>query len=64
MDTLMNRFYAGWRVELHPEKGVPYIREITESESYMVLRLPEKKQELIVQQAPVTKVTQQLMFEF
>jgi hypothetical protein len=64
MDTLMNRFYAGWRVELHPEKGVPYIRQITESESYMVLRLPEKKQELIAQQAPVTKVTQQLMFEF
>ncbi len=64
MDTLMNRFYTGWRVELHPEKGVPYIREITESESYMVLRLPEKKQELIDQQAPVTKVTQQLMFEF
>ena len=64
MDTLMNRFYAGWRVELHPEKGIPYIRQITESESYMVLRLPEKKQELIAQQAPVTKVTQQLMFEF
>ena len=64
MDTLMNRFYAGWRIELHPEKGVPYIREITESESYMVLRLPEKKQELIDLQAPITKVTQQLMFEF
>jgi hypothetical protein len=64
MDTLMNRFYTGWRVELHPEKGVPYIREITETESYMVLRLPEKKQELIDQQAPVTKVTQQLLFEF
>jgi len=64
MDTLMNRFYGGWRIELHPEKGVPYIREITESESYMVLRLPEKKQELSVQQTPVVKVTQQLMFEF
>ena len=64
MDTLMNRFYAGWRIELHPEKGVPYIREITESESYMVLRLPEKKQELTDLQAPVTKITQQLMFEF
>lgn len=63
-DTLMNRFYAGWRIELYPEKGVPYIREITEEESYMVLRLPEKKQELIDQLAPVTKVTQQLMFEF
>jgi len=64
MDTLMNRFYAGWRIELHPEYGVPYIREIAEGESYMVLRLPEKKQELNVQQMPSPKVTQQLMFEF
>ena len=59
MDTLMNRFYAGWRIELHPEHGVPYIREIAESESYMVLRLPEKRQELQVQQTPEQKVTQQ-----
>ena len=64
MDTLMNRFYAGWRIELHPKHGVPYIKEITESESYLVLRLPEKKQELVVQQEPVSRVTQQLMFEF
>ena len=64
MDTLMNRFYAGWRIELHPEHGVPYIREIAESESYLVLRLPEKKQELVFQQTSVPKITQQLMFEF
>lgn len=64
MDTLMNRFYARWRIELHPEHGVPYIKEIEESESYMVLRLPEKKEEFDVQQTPVPKVTQQLMFEF
>ncbi len=64
MDTLMNRFYAGWRIELQQEHGVPYIREIAEKESNMVLRLPEKKQELIEQQIPVKNVTQQLMFEF
>ena len=64
MNTLMNRFYAGWRIEPHPEHGIPYIREIAESESYMVLRLPEKKQELDVQQTPVPKISQQLMFEF
>ena len=64
MDTLMNRFYAGWRIELHPGHGVPYIREIAESESYMFLRLPEKKKEFDVQQTPVPKVTQQLLFEF
>ena len=64
MDTLMNSFYAGWKIEHHPEHGVPYIREIAESESYLILRLTEKKQELVVQQTPVPKVTQQLMFEF
>ncbi len=64
MDTLMNRFNTGWRIELHPEHGVPYIREITESESYLVLRLPEKKQQVFDQQSPIPKVTQQLMFEF
>jgi hypothetical protein len=64
MDTLMNRFYAGWRIELHLEHGVPCIREIAETESYMVLRLTEKRQELNIQQTPVPKVTQQLMFEF
>ena len=62
MDTLMNRFHAGWRIELHPEKAVPYIREITKEESYMVLRLPEKKQEIIVKNAQA--VQQQLLFEF
>jgi hypothetical protein len=64
MDTLMDRFYSGWRIELHPEKGVPYIREIAEAESYMVLKLPEKKQETIVKQASVAGVSQQLLFEF
>jgi len=60
MDTLMNRFYAGWRIELHTEKAVPYIREITKEESYMVLRLPEKKEEIVQKQS----ASQQLLFEF
>ncbi|QGY47758.1 N-6 DNA methylase [Maribellus comscasis] len=64
MDTLTNRFYAGWRIELHPEHGVPYIREVTEAESYMVLRLPEKKQEIVAKQVPEAGVSRQLLFEF
>lgn len=64
MDTLMNRFYTGWRIELHPEHSVPYIREISETESYMVLKLPEKKPEIFSKQQPVTGVSQQLLFEF
>lgn len=62
MNTLMNRFYAGWRIELHLEKAVPYIREITKEESYMVLKLPEKKQEIIAKNTQA--VSQQLLFEF
>ena len=58
------RFYGGWRVELHPEHGVPYIREITEAESYLVLKLPEKKQEIITNQVPKAGISQQLLFEF
>ena len=64
MDTLTNRFYAGWRIELHPEHGVPYIREVTESESYLVLMLPEKKQEIVAKQVPEAGVSRQLLFEF
>ncbi|MDX9882615.1 MAG: N-6 DNA methylase [Prolixibacteraceae bacterium] len=64
MDTLMNRFYAGWRIELHPEHGVPYIREISETESYLVLKLPEKKQEIVAKQTPKAGISQQLLFEF
>jgi hypothetical protein len=64
MDTLMNRFYAGWWVELHPVHRVPYIRGITEAESYMVLKLPEKKQEPIAKQVPKAGISQQLLFEF
>ena len=60
MDTLMNRFYGGWRIELHLEKAVPYIREITKDESYIVLRLPEKKEEIAKKQS----ASQQLLFEF
>ena len=60
MDTLMNSFYAGWKIELHPEKAVPYIREITKEKSYLVLRLPENKEEIVKKQA----ASQQLLFEF
>ena len=59
MDVLMNHFYTGWRIELHPEKAVPYIREITKEESYLVLRLPENKRH---SEKPIH--AQQLLLEF
>ena len=43
MDTLCNRFYGGWQIDIHPVHIVPFVREIHEAESYIVLRLPEVK---------------------
>ena len=45
MDSLSNRFYGGWQIDIHPEKSVPYIREITQDESLIYLRIPETKPE-------------------
>jgi hypothetical protein len=45
MDSLCNRFYGGWKIRIHPVKPVPFVREITEAESYMYLRLPEPEPE-------------------
>lgn len=41
MDSLSNRFYGGWKIELDPLHLVPVVYEIGESESSIVLRLPE-----------------------
>lgn len=45
MDSLCNRFYGGWKIDIHPEKAVPYIREISQEESSIFLRIPETKPE-------------------
>lgn len=53
MDSLANKFYSGW--EIFPSvKGIPCIRQITEKESYLLLRMPDK----------IEVPQQQLMFEF
>ena len=40
---MRNRFYGGWQIDIHPVHIVPFVREIHEAESYIVLRLPEVK---------------------
>jgi hypothetical protein len=40
MDSLSNQYFGGWVIE-HTIKGIPRIREITERESYIHLKLPE-----------------------
>ena len=32
MDTLCNRFYGGWQIDIHPVHIVPFVREIHEAE--------------------------------
>lgn len=59
MDTLANKFYGGWRIDLH-EGGVPYLRSISEEQSMMVLRLPMHQPK--PQPQPAQK--QQLVFNF
>ena len=46
MDTLGNRFYGGWKIDLYPATPVPYVREITEDESYMFLKVPVTESKL------------------
>ena len=63
MDSLSNKFYSGWSIE-PTIKGLPRIREITEKESFIHLKLPggssegEKGKKLI--ELPLQK---QLVFE-
>jgi len=59
MDTLCNRFYGGWQIAIHPEQPVPFVREITEAESYIVLRVPEvKPKELTVPEPEKAEASQ------
>lgn len=68
MDSLSNRWYAGWKIE-HTIHGIPCIRKISEKESYIHMKLPETHEisalpqplpEIVLQ---ATKQTQ-LVFEF
>lgn len=55
MNSLSNQYFGGWRIDIHPIHQVPYIHEITEQESLIVLRLPEKK-EIVPVQIPTVAI--------
>lgn len=68
MNSLSNEYFGGWRIDIHPEHQIPYIHEMTEEESFIVLKLPVKKQ-LIPVELPAIKIqketaVQQLLFSF
>jgi len=46
MDSLSNKFYGGWSIE-PTIKGLPRIREITQKESYIHLKLPASSGERV-----------------
>jgi len=52
MNSLSNQFYGAWQVQLHPTGKGPYIVQITESESQIVLKLPEISKPVQVQSVP------------
>lgn len=69
MNSLSNQYYGGWVIE-PTIKGIQRIREITEAESYIHLKLPEKKAEPLPELPEQTlhnltqTPKQQLLFEF
>lgn len=46
MDSISNRFYGGWRIDLHPVGKVPFISEIGKEESEIVLKIKEEKAQI------------------
>lgn len=41
MNSLSNQFYGAWQIRIHPQHGNPYIKQITEAESVICLKLPD-----------------------
>lgn len=52
MNSLTNQFYGAWQVRTYPGHGNPYIVQITESESQIVLKLPENVTQITTARHP------------
>lgn len=61
MNSLSNQFYGAWQVQIHPTGLGPYIVQITEAESYIVLKMPEQK--VMPVNAPVPKFMEADLFD-
>lgn len=62
MNSLTQKWYGGWIIE-PTIKGCPRITAITESQSYIKLKLPEKEP-LVLEPAVIAQTQKQLVFEF
>jgi len=49
MNSLSNEFYGAWQIRIHPQHGIPYIKEIGQEDSVICLKLPELKELVKVQ---------------
>ncbi len=47
MDSLSNRFYAAWQINIHPAHNIPFVREISIDESRIVLKIKEQAPETV-----------------
>ncbi len=56
LDSLSNRFYGAWHINIHPIYRVPYIVEVKEDECYQVLRLKHKAEPECVKAEPLPEV--------
>jgi len=52
MNSLSNQFYGAWQVTIHPTGKGPYIVPITESESVIVLKMPERSKPVQIASVP------------
>lgn len=43
MNSLSNEFYGAWQIRIHPQHGIPYIKQITQEDSVICLKLPETR---------------------
>jgi len=66
MNSITNQFYAAWQI--HPTaKGCPCITQISEKQSYILLKLPESKpdiKEIVTDIPKIETQAKQLLFEF
>ncbi len=72
MDSLANRWHAGWKIE-HTIYGIPCIRKITQAESEIHMKLPETHKipavpeplpEFISNTAKQPAIQTQMIFDF
>ncbi len=68
MNSLSNEYFGGWKIDIHSFYQVPYLREISEQDSYIHLKIDSIPQPQIQMEEQTEFVTgvpvQQRLFDF